>query len=196
VLEAAGKEAKSFFSKTVQSLVKWAVLRVIDFIAPGIGAVINACERVISIAQAARAAVEGSGDVGFPVCTYDGFEFRAEVHVGNDPAGRSLPVSGYIAPSEGGSVFDQVDIASDSHNRYAAMITTDLSRLSCLPDPVSRAGVIRSYTDQEILPGLRHRHHKEVELLYVYDKESGYGAWMRVRSGRTSWCLFTWRSAI
>jgi hypothetical protein len=194
VLEAAGEEGKSFLSKTAQSLVKWACMRAVDLIAPGVGAAITALDRIVAAAKAAKAAATGSGDIGFPIATIDGFEVMAEVHIGDDPDGRSLPFSAFIAPVNGDSLFDQIEITSDSHHRYAVMINANLSRLSDLPEPATRAGVFRSYAEQEVLPRLRRYHHEEVELVYVHDEAAGVGAWMHVRSGRSSWCIIVWRS--
>jgi hypothetical protein len=194
VLETAGEESKSFFSKTAQALMTWVGLRLVDLIAPGVGAAISACERVVTIVQDIKALIQGSGDISFPVGTFDGFEVRAQVHFGDDPEGRDLPFSAYISPCEGDSLLEQVDMKPDSHHRYAAMIKADLSRLSGLPEPASRAGVVRSYTEQEILPRLRRYDDEEVELVYVYDEKSGVGAWMRVSNGRTNWCILVWIS--
>ena len=55
VLETAGKEAKSFLSKTAQSLMKHVAMRVIDLIAPGLGTVIHTLESVISAVETVQA---------------------------------------------------------------------------------------------------------------------------------------------
>ena len=155
---------------------------------------ISACEQVIKIVNDIKAAATGKGEIGVPLASFGGFEFMIDVHVGDDPEGRHLPVSAFITPSSGGSVLDQIEVTPESDHGRAAVIYTDLSRVPKLPEPTSRAGLIRSYTEQQVLPQLSRQYEGEFELIYVYDPEMGIGAWMRVSNARTQWCILVWRS--
>lgn len=187
-------EVKSFLSKTIKSCVKWAVTRAVDIVAPGVGAIISACEKVIEVVKGIKAVATGKGEIGVPLATFGGFDFMIDVHVGDDPKGRYLPVSAFITPSSGDSVISHIDITPESDQHRAAIIYADLSRVPELPEPATRAGLIRSYTEQQVLPQLSKQYEGEFELVYVYDPETGIGAWMRVAGAKTQWCILVWRS--
>lgn len=123
----AGSEVTSFLDNTIKSCLKWGAERFVDLIAPGVGAMIGACEKILTIVKGIKAAATGKGKIGIPLASFGGFEFMIDVHVGNDPEGRDLPVSAYITPG-GGSVLGQIEVTPESDHRRATVIRADLSR--------------------------------------------------------------------
>ena len=190
-LDAVQNEVTSFLDKTIKSCAEWVFKRTIDIVAPGVGAMISTCENIIKIVNAIKVAATGEGkiDVPIPLASFGGFEFMIDVQVGGD-----LPVSAFITPSSEDSLLDRIEVTPESDHRRAAAIHVNLSRVLDQPELSDHAGLIRSYTEQKVLPQLSRQYEGEFELVYVYDPDMGIGAWMRISNARTQWCILIWRS--
>jgi hypothetical protein len=205
LMELAGREVRDFLDGTAKACLEWgvkqALKRAADLLAPGAGAVVDALDRFVEVAQAARTVVKGSGEGGVTVGQFAGFDVVIDFPVG----GSDGRVGAHLAP-EGDSLFGGIELSpAREHDERAAeaillerghmvMKQADLSPLLSVEEPGDRPALIRKRAEQRLIRPVRDVYGDDVELVVVYDRAAGLVAWVRLSGTKVSWCIVAWRS--